>query len=107
METLNVIGEKYGKSSNEMIVLDLIQRHNKCDKDRKVLNITGLLLCNLLDKLGIHAKYIYLFAVRQELVSHYRKFGFRSVDVNDPRNMIASVDDLAKSCGDVIKLEVL
>jgi len=97
-ETLLFLEKKYGIDPKHTIILDYIQRHDDCDREKKVRDMTGLLLCGLLRKLDLTTKSVYLFALHPKLIKHYNQFGFTSIDQDDPRNMLAGIDQLTRAC---------
>ena len=100
-DTLEFLAKKYGIDPEKTLILDYVQRHEDCDVDKKVRNIAGLFLCNLIRKFGTGTKYIYLFALHPKLIKLYKGFGFRSIDESDPRNMLANIEEIESSCGNV------
>lgn len=106
-DTLNFLHKKYDTiTSSNTVILEYIQRHDDCDKDKKIKNILNLMLCNIIDKLNINIDYVYLFAIHPKLISLYTKYGFKSIDEEDPRNMLAKLTTLADVCYQSPKLYI-
>jgi hypothetical protein len=115
VDTLKFLGTQfkswYNINAENTIVFDFIQRHDDCDKDKQIRNLLALLLCGVLDDLkitrGIDCEYIYLFALHPKLIKLYSKYGFKSINDDDSRNMIASIKDISIACVNAPKLSVL
>jgi hypothetical protein len=82
------------------IILEMVRRHDDCDKDRKVKHIAGKMLCQIIKKLELDIKYIYLYAISAKLISLYKSLGFSSINPENPLEMVAEISEIERKCSD-------
>ena len=101
---IDLLVQKYGIPQSTAI-LSFVTRYRDADRGNKLKGIGMAMLCSLLKYLRYFHNVTHVFLVAttrpsrlESLINLYRRYGFRSVDQSDPKNMIASVNDIRKGC---------
>lgn len=92
---------KYELNSSSIAVLSYIERNKTCDRREELRGIGMNMLCSIISAFKKDVDYIYLIATSnnlENLISFYKKFGFVSVDENNPEHMIAKLKDISDNC---------
>lgn len=93
-DVINYLVKKY-KIPKDTIVLELVSRNKRCDKDDKLKGIGISMICSVLGKL-VSSNYTHIYIESlPKLVPFYENYGFKVIE---SQKMIAKVSDIEKKC---------